>query len=125
MRKRNGLRWTLMRTQREVLCEVMLCAAECECWLTLDELAKLTQFPATSISAQLRHLRKPQYGSFLLEKRRREENEVLRHDFGVVWEYRLRRGVRPGRRAAGMKREGKMAVHRAVSSGRHLLSVEH
>ena len=57
------------RRQRDVLCDVMLSARECETWLTLDELAKLTHYPPASISAQLRHLRKPQNGAHAVIKR--------------------------------------------------------
>ena len=46
------------RTQREVLRDVMLSASECGAWLTLAELAGMTRYPAASISAQLRHLKK-------------------------------------------------------------------
>jgi len=35
------------------------------------QLAKLTPLPPASISAQLRHLRKPEYGGFAVEKRPR------------------------------------------------------
>jgi hypothetical protein len=74
---------------------VMLAARECETWLTLHELARLTHYGEASISAQLRHLRKPQYGAFVVEKRRREVDEVIRgEEFGPVWEYRLRKGLR-------------------------------
>ncbi len=38
-----------------------------------------------SISAQLRHLKKPQFGSYLLEKRRRGKLK------SGLWEYRLRK----------------------------------
>jgi len=83
------------RRQRDVLCDVMLSAKECETWLTLDELSKLTHYPPASISAQLRHLRKPEYGGFLVEKRPRAGSNVLRgEDFGTVWEYQLRRRIR-------------------------------
>lgn len=76
--------------QRDVIREVMLSAGECDTWLTLDELAKLTKYPPASISAQLRHLRKPQHGSFAVEKRQREVDEVIRQvKGGPVWEYRL------------------------------------
>ncbi|GAC1617817.1 MAG: hypothetical protein PVS2B2_02360 [Candidatus Acidiferrum sp.] len=82
-------------TQLEIVREVMLAAAECGTWLTLDELARLTHYPQTSISAQLRHLRKPANGSFLVEKRRRESEEVvLRDPRSAVWEYQLWRGMR-------------------------------
>ena len=37
--------------------------------LTLDELAKLTHYLPASISAQLRHLRKPEYADFTLSER--------------------------------------------------------
>ena len=83
------------RRQRDVLCDVMLSANECETWLTLDELAKLTHYPPASISAQLRHLRKPQFGGYEVEKRLRFFGAILRgEDFGPVWEYQLRRIVR-------------------------------
>src|SRR5262245_34835562 len=79
------------RRQRDVLCDVMLSARECETWLTLDELAKLTHYPPASISAQLRHLRKPQYGAFVVEKRLRRlpcrgrlADVVRDEDFGTV-----------------------------------------
>lgn len=98
--RRRGTRRRALRRQRDVLCDVMLSAGECDVdsgggWLTLEEIAKLTHYPPASISAQLRHLRKPQYGAFVVEKRRREAGEVLRgEEFGAVWEYRLRRGMR-------------------------------
>jgi hypothetical protein len=83
------------RRQRDVLCDVMLSARECETWLTLDELSKLTHYPPASISAQLRHLRKPEYGAFVVEKRLREAGRILRgEDFGAVWEYQLTRSIR-------------------------------
>jgi hypothetical protein len=73
----------------------MLSARECETWLTLDELAKLTHYPPASISAQLWHLRKLEYGAFVVEKRCRKGNVAVRgEDFGAVWEYRLKRAVR-------------------------------
>lgn len=81
--------------QSDVIREVMLSAGECGTWLTLEELAKLTKYPPASISAQLRHLRKPRYGSFVLEKRPREADEVIRQVAGgPVWEYRLSRPLR-------------------------------
>jgi hypothetical protein len=83
-----------LRRQRDVLRDVMLSAGECGTWLTLKELSKMTRYGEASISAQLRHLRKPQYGGFVLEKRRREDQEVGRSaDQGTLWEYRLQRGT--------------------------------
>ncbi len=92
--RRSSKRMT-RRRQRDVLRDVMLSARECETWLTLDELAKLTHYPPASISAQLRHLRKPEHGGFVVEKRCRHVGRALRgEDFGAVWEYRLTRSVR-------------------------------
>ena len=40
------------------------------CWHTLADLAQKTGDPEASISAQLRHLRKPRFGCHTIEKRR-------------------------------------------------------
>jgi len=54
-----------------------------------------SSYGEASISAQLRHLRKSQYGAFVVEKRQREAAEVLCGvDHGPVWEYRLSHAVR-------------------------------
>lgn len=37
-------------------------------WRTLEELARVTGDPAASVSAQLRHLRKPRFGGHTVEK---------------------------------------------------------
>lgn len=88
-------RRTRWRTQRQVLCDVMLSAGACETWLTLQELARLTCYGEASISAQLRHLRKPENGGFVVEKRRRRVEEELRgEEHGPVWEYQLQKGAR-------------------------------
>jgi hypothetical protein len=79
------------RTQRETLLMVLRLAAGYEQWLTLAELASKTKFPPASISAQLRHLRKAEYGGWAVEKRRREW--VTEE---VVWEYRLAEGGEEG-----------------------------
>jgi hypothetical protein len=52
-------------------------------WLTLPELNELTGDPVSSISAQLRHLRKPEHGSHTIKKRRRGESRR------GLFEYRL------------------------------------
>lgn len=86
--RRRERKRVIRRRQRDVLCGVIMRAKQCETWLTLDELAKLTHYPLTSISAQLRHLRKPQYGGFVVKKRPRKADGGLRgEDFGTVWEY--------------------------------------
>lgn len=40
-------------------------------WRTLDEISAATGDPVASISAQLRHLRKPRFGGYAIEKQRR------------------------------------------------------
>jgi len=106
-----------LRRQRDVLCDVMLAAGQCETWLTLHELARLTGYGEASVSAQLRHLRKPEYGGFVVDKQRRAVDEVVRRDIfsgglGPVWEYRLRRGLRMTFSGAGLikKSGGAMAM---------------
>jgi len=99
-----------LRKQREVIRDVMLSAGQCATWLTLDELAKLTHYPPASISAQLRHMRKPRFGAYEVVKRCRTTNKAMRAEgFGAVWEYSVmqdrRVAVRKGRnrrRRAGL-----------------------
>jgi hypothetical protein len=82
----------------EVLRDVMLSANECGAWLTLAELGAMTRYPAASISAQLRHLKKPRFGNFELEKRMRDAADFYSgHAHGAVWEYRLTRRRRVAR----------------------------
>jgi len=88
------------RTQRETLLMVLRLAAGYERWVTLAEMAASTRFPPASISAQLRHLRKPEYGGWAVEKRRREW--VTEE---VVWEYRLAEGGKGGSGSKGGKEE--------------------
>ena len=79
----------ILPTQRDVLRDVMLTAGKYGAWMTLRELARLTRFGETSISAQLRHLRKAKCGGFMLEKRVRKPEVVSSEEHFVVWEYRL------------------------------------
>ena len=58
-------------TQLVAIRELMLAAATRGEWLTLAEIANPTEFGEASISAQLRHLRKPCHGRYRVEKRRR------------------------------------------------------
>jgi hypothetical protein len=52
-------------------------------WRTVDEIEQITGFPGTSISAQLRNLRKEEGGAYTVPKRRRGG------DTSALWEYRL------------------------------------
>ena len=56
-------------------------------WFTLREIAALTHDPESSVSAQLRHLRKPRFGGYEIEKRTRGDRRA------GLYEYRLT-GVR-------------------------------
>jgi hypothetical protein len=85
-----------LRSQREIIRDVMLSAAECESWLTLGELRALTRYGEASISAQLRHLRKAENGGYEVVKRHREGVSMARPGADgrgeCVWEYRISRG---------------------------------
>jgi hypothetical protein len=89
--RRARLKRTRLPSQREVLRDVLLSATECGSWLTLRELSQLTQYGEASISAQLRHLRKPKYGSYVVEKRVRRGIVLRDVEHGAIWEYRCRR----------------------------------
>lgn len=52
-------------------------------WRTLQEIESITGDPQSSISAQIRHLRKPRFGSYIVNKRRRGIPQ------GGLWEYQL------------------------------------
>jgi hypothetical protein len=86
-----------LRSQREIIRDVMISAADCETWLTLGELRALTRYGEASISAQLRHLRKTENGGYDVIKRHREgvtpERPGTDGRGECVWEYRITRGM--------------------------------
>jgi len=82
------------RAQRDVLSGLLLVAGRAGHWLTLRELATMTGFGEASISAQLRHLRKAEFGGFVVKKRCREAAEVVGRYAGPVWKYRMSYGPR-------------------------------
>jgi hypothetical protein len=86
-----------LRSQREIIRDVMVSAADCGTWLTLGELRALTRYGEASISAQLRHLRRAENGGYEITKRHREGASPERPGTDgrgdCVWEYRLTRGV--------------------------------
>jgi hypothetical protein len=113
--QKGSARRTLLRTQREVLRDVMLSARACGAWFTLHELAGLTHYGEASISAQLRHLRKPQNGGFVVEKRLRENQVVRGTEIGSLWEYQLQRRIRRTWGRASIRGYGEhLAVQPAV-----------
>jgi hypothetical protein len=97
-------------TQHELVRDVMVASSKYGLWLTLRQLARLTGYGEASISAQLRHLRKPEYGGFVVEKRCCYEGHIGHSGHrGATWEYRLR--------AAKQKNiESKAAVRRETRS---------
>jgi hypothetical protein len=74
-----------------VVRDIMLAAGKYGAWMTLRELGRLTRYGESSISAQLRHLRKPRCGGYVLEKRVRKPEVVSSEEHFVVWEYLLTR----------------------------------
>jgi hypothetical protein len=66
-----------IKKQHEVIRDFLL---NNQNWFTLSELHALLQYPEASISAQLRHLRKVRFGSYIVEKQRRTNG---------TWEYKL------------------------------------
>lgn len=42
-------------------------------WRTVREISTALEYPETSVSAQLRHLRKPQFGAFKVYRRKRKD----------------------------------------------------
>jgi hypothetical protein len=66
-----------IKKQHEVIRDFMLGNTN---WFTLSELGSLLRYPEASISAQLRHLRKERFGSYLVDKRRRTVG---------TWEYHI------------------------------------
>jgi hypothetical protein len=113
--KQKEARPVVLRKQREVIRDVMLSAGQCATWLTLDELAKLTHYPPASISAQLRHMRKPRFGAYEVVKRCRTVNKAMRAEgFGTVWEYSVlqHRRVRV-RRVTNRRRKARRVLQAA------------
>jgi len=99
-----------LRSQREVIRDVMVSAADCDTWLTLGELRAITRYGEASISAQLRHLRKAENGGYEIVKRHRDGASTARPGADgrgeCVWEYRIVRGGR----AVGVLAAGAVAV---------------
>lgn len=93
-------------TQLEIIRELMLASSRRDEWLTLGEIALQTEFGEASISAQLRHLRKPRHGRYRVEKRRREVSaskmlaEACPSAAGGLWEYQVL-CAEPGRERDG------------------------
>jgi hypothetical protein len=118
-------------TQLTAIRELMRRAFVRGVWLTLGEIAEATEFAEASISAQLRHLRKPRHGSHRVEKRRRlpgraaagARNIRAERKGPVIWEYCVlpKRWRGPGRaksEAAPGAGAGAARYEKADSSGK-------
>ena len=51
-------------------------------WFTVDYICQRTGYPANSVQAQLRNLRKPRFGSYLVERRRVAESGLYEYRVG-------------------------------------------
>ncbi len=58
-------------------------------WRTLHDISALTGSPTPSVSAQLRHMRKPRFGAYTVSKRRISAGSGL-------YEYQVTKGGRYG-----------------------------
>ena len=72
--------------QHEVIKDLMLNGP----WRTLQEIHLLTGFPESSISAQLRHLRKDRFGGYRVDKRRKGDR------MSGLFEYSIKEGLKDG-----------------------------
>lgn len=77
-------------------------------WRTLDEIAQLTQDPLASISAQLRHLRKKRFGSWVVERRARGDRS------NGLFEYRLLPSIEEASDPTKIKKLGKRQLEERV-----------
>jgi len=76
-------------TQRDRVLDCLLLSGAEQRWLTLAEISEATGDPPASISAQIRHLRKRQFGAYRIEKRFRRGGRDADTRL-VEIEYRLR-----------------------------------
>jgi hypothetical protein len=53
-------------------------------WFTLEEISTATGYPAASVSAQLRHLRKPRFGGYTVDKRPRGDRSRGLYEYKVT-----------------------------------------
>ncbi len=53
-------------------------------WRTLDEIHSITNDPHASISAQLRHLRKERFGSFIMNKKSRGDRKSGLYEYQIL-----------------------------------------
>ena len=55
-------------------------------WRTVKEIAQITRDPENSVQAQLRHLRKLNFGAYLVDRRKRSEKGLYEYRVGMKGE---------------------------------------
>jgi hypothetical protein len=69
-----------LKSQLETIYELMVDGK----WRTLNEIELITQFPAASISAQLRNLRKKSFGSNIVNRRARGDRKTGLFEYQLI-----------------------------------------
>ena len=71
--------------QMDAVLQALISAYDRNAWLTVGELAAIVDAKEPSVSAQIRNLRKPQNGSYIIKKR------VRTHEGGrlQLWEFKI------------------------------------
>src|SRR2546428_793746 len=102
-------RWRLVRTQREVICEVMRSAPECGTWLTLRELALLTRQAGVRVRRLLgslsRGARSARDQAWRFRARFAGHREISLAAGHPPAAQRIRRRLRAGRRSGARRAE--------------------
>jgi hypothetical protein len=73
LQKQLGRVWSAMRSGK---------------WMTLDDIARVTKDPHASVSARLRDLRKPAFGGYDVQRRRRGTPESGLFEYRMLMEGR-------------------------------------
>lgn len=83
-------------------------------WRTVKEISRITRDPENSVQAQLRHLRKPRFGAFIVSRRKVEKTRAL-------YEYHVRERKMSDPPYQGSIREKLNVARRAIREAIHLL----
>ena len=86
-------------------------------WRTVAQISRITGDPENSVQAQLRHLRKPRFGGWIVSKRTA---------YGGLWEYHLRERTEADKPYEGGKSATALAarvaeLEEAIRDAAHLL----
>lgn len=75
-----ALDFTRLSNQQDRIKELMIDRK----WRTLDQISSLTNSPASSVSAQLRHLRKERFGAYIVGKRRKGDRSSGLFEYQLI-----------------------------------------